>query len=166
MGKSYKITAEDSLILRQAMEQKENKRHYKRLLAVALRGEGKSNEEIGLIVGYHTKRVSQLVSLYANEGLSKLAMDGRKGGNNKHMDDAEANEFLNQFTDEAIKGQVVTIDDIAKAYDEAVGVQHKSLSSLYYFLHKHGWRKIMPKKQHPGKATEEVIEASKKLTLS
>ena len=82
------------------------------------------------------------------------------------MDDAEANEFLNQFTDEAIKGQVVTIDDIAKAYDEAVGVQHKSLSSLYYFLHKHGWRKIMPKKQHPGKATEEVIEASKKLTLS
>jgi len=55
---------------------------------------------------------------------------------------------------------------MAKAYDEATGITHKSLSSLYYFLHRNNWRKIVPKKQHPGKASDEVIETSKKLTVN
>jgi hypothetical protein len=31
-------------------------------------------------------------------------------------------------------------------------------------LKRHGWRKVKPRPRHPGKASDEVIEASKKLT--
>ena len=148
------------------MKKKENKPYYQRLLAVALRGEGKNNAQSAEITGYHPKRVSQLVSLYANAGLEALASDGRKGGNNRNMDETKAAEFLEQFEDQARNGQIITVEEIAAAYDDATGKQRKSLSTVYNFLHSNGWRLITPKKQHPGKASEEEIESSKKLTPS
>ncbi|MBR4040361.1 MAG: winged helix-turn-helix domain-containing protein [Clostridia bacterium] len=36
-------------------------------------------------------------------------------------------------------------------------------TQIYYVLHRHGWRKIMPRSRHPKKASEEAIEASKNL---
>lgn len=166
MGKMYTITEEEARELRLAMEKKETKEHYKRLLAVALRGEGKDNDEVGAITGYHPKRVSQLVSVYVNEGIEALASDGRKGGNNRNMNEKEAAEFLEQFADQAKKGQIITIKEIAVAYDEATGKHRKSLSTVYNFLHSNDWRLVTPKKQHPGKASEEEIDTSKKLTLN
>jgi len=166
MGKAYKLTADETRELRLAMEKKENKPYYKRLLAVVLRGEGKANDEVGAITGYHPKRVSQLVSLYVNEGIEVLASDGRKGGNNRNMNEEEAAVFLEQFEEEAEQGQVITVEKIAAAYDETTGKQRKSLSTVYNFLHTNGWRLITPRRAHPGKASEEEIESSKKLTLS
>jgi len=166
MGKRYTISAEETKELRLAMENPETKKHYKRLLAVALRGEGKDNEEAGGITGYHPKSVSQLVSLYVNKGIEALASDGRKGGNNRNMNETEAAEFLQQFEDQAKEGQIITVEGIAAAYDKATGKERKSLSTVYNFLHSNGWRMITPKKQHPGKASEEEIESSKKLTPS
>jgi transposase len=155
---------EESKTIRLAMEKKENKKYYKRMLAVALRGEGKANNEIGLITGYHPKRVSQLVSLYANKGIQALASDGRKGGNHRNMSDIQEAELLEQFEERAKKGQIITVKDIARAYDQATGKEHKSLSTCYSFLHNNDWRLITPRRQHPGKASNEAIEASKKLT--
>ena len=145
------------------MEKPETKKYYKRLLAVALRGEGKDNKEAGAITGYHPKRVSQLVSLYTKEGIEAIAREGRKGGNNRKMNDREADAFLEQFREKAEKGQIITIREIGKAFDKATGKERKSLSTVYNFLHNNNWRLIMPKKQHPGKASEEEIESSKKL---
>ena len=61
MRRTYEITREETKKLREAMSKKENKKYYRRMLAVALRGEGKDNKEVGSITGYHPKRVSQLV---------------------------------------------------------------------------------------------------------
>jgi transposase len=162
MGKGYIITAENAGEIRSAMKGKENKRYYKRLLAVALRGEGKSNEESGSITGYHWKRVSQLVSLYSNYGLKALASDGRVGGNHQNMSDSEANEFLKQFEESAEKGEIITVSTIAAAYDEATGKERESKSTVYSFLHKYGWRLVTPRPKHPESASDEAIEASKK----
>ncbi len=50
------------------MKTVKNKNIYRRLEAVALRTEGKSNAEIAEITkNVHPKRVSQLVSQYCNE---------------------------------------------------------------------------------------------------
>jgi hypothetical protein len=51
-------------------------------------------------------------------------------------------------------------------YDKVTGGIHKSRSSVYYFLHSHAWRKVVPRRQPPQKASDEAIEASKKLTPS
>ena len=163
MGKAYKVTAEDAMKIREAMNQKENSKYYKRLLAVALRGEGKDNAAAAEITKYHIKRVSQLVSLYCNRGLEALLGDGRKGGNNRVMNEEEADAFLKQFEEQAQKGQVVTVEEMAIAYNKATGKTRKSRSSVYYFLHRNGWRMVMPRGRHPKKASEAEIEASKKL---
>jgi transposase len=162
----YKISKETAKNIRQAMEKTTDAKTYVKLQVVALRGEGYSNDQIASVTGYNSNYVGELCKQYLKNGIEEFISDGRKGGNNRHMSEAEAMEFLEQFREKAIKGQVVSIDEIAKAYDNAVGVEHKSLSSIYYFLHLYNWRKIVPKKQHPGKASDEVIEASKKLTLN
>ena len=164
--KMYKINENDTQLLREEMEKTTNANRYARLQVVAMRGQGFSNDEIAKATGYNTNYVSELCKKYVHEGIYSLQTDGRKGGNNRHMNEEEAAKFLEQFKEKAIKGQVVSVEEISKAYDEAVGKEHKSPSSVYYFLHRHNWRQIVPKKQHPGKASEEEIEASKKLTLS
>jgi transposase len=166
MPKTYTITAENTKELRKAMRDKSNSRFYAKLQSVALRGEGKGNEEIGSITGYHPSYVSQLVSVYCNEGLEGLCKDERKGGNNRNMTDDEEKAFLSGFEEAAKRGRLTTIAEISAAYDEVTGKKHESKSTVYYLLHKHGWRIITPQTAHPGKASEEAIEASKKLTLS
>ena len=166
MPKTYRITAENAVELRKGMKEKSNSRFYARLQSVALRGEGKDNDEIGTITGYHPAYVSQLVSIYSNEGIAGLCKDGRKGGNNRNMTEEEEKAFLAGFEESAKRGGVTTVAEIAAAYDAATGKAHESKSSVYYLLHKHGWRMITPRTAHPGKATEEAIEASKKLTLN
>ena len=39
----------------------------------------------------------------------------------------------------------------------------KSVGHIYAVLHRNGWRKTMPRSRHPKKASDEAIEASKKL---
>ena len=163
MPKTYTITAENSKELREALKEKSNLRYYAKLQAVALRGEGKDNDEIGLITGYHPSYVSHLVSIYCNEGLSSLCKDDRKGGNNRNLTAEEEKAFLAKFEEAAKNGQITTISEIAAAYDEASGKKHESNSTVYYLLHKYKWRKIVPMTAHPGKAGDEEIESSKKL---
>ena len=164
MPKTYILAAENIEEIRQAMKDKKNIKYYRKLEAVALRGEGRDNYEAGAITGYHPKWVSALVSIYCNEGISGLLRDGRKGGNNRNMSKEQEEEFLNQFKEAAQNGQITTVGDIVTAYDEQTGKQHESKSTVYSLLQRHGWRQVMPQTKHPGKASDEVIEASKKLT--
>ena len=70
--------------------------------------------------------------------------------------------ILAPFKERAEKGEMVEISEIAKAYQSAVS-HPVSKGQIYCVLHRHGWRKVMPRSRHPKKASEEVIEASKKL---
>jgi len=69
-------------------------------------------------------------------------------------------EILRPFRAEAEKGRIVEISEIAKAYQAAVNHQ-VGRGQIYSVLRR--WRKVMPRSRHPKKASEEVIEASKKL---
>ena len=164
--KMKKIGIEDAKKLREKMSEISNKNAYRRLQAVALRCEGRQRGEVSEITGFNPQWIGHLCRVYRNEGTEGLLKDGRKGGNHKNMTRNEEIAFLSRFDELAAKGQIITVNDIALAYDEAVGVKHESLSTVYYLLHKHGWRKVAPKQYHPGKASDEVIETSKKLTMS
>ena len=162
----YKISKENARELRERMATEKRANAYKRLQAVALRGEGRTNEEIAGITGFNPDYVGKLCKTYLTKGLEGLTSDGRRGGNHRNMTEAEATAFLQRYEEQAKKGEIVTVEEIAKAYDKEVGKEHKSLSSIYYFLKKKGWRKVMPRRQHPCKASDEAIKASKKLTMS
>jgi transposase len=163
MPRTYKITMENAAEIRVEMRKEKNKNLYRRMEAVALRGEGKGNDEIAAITKYNAKYVSQLVSLYAKKGLNALREEGRKGGNRRNLSVEQERELLEGFRKEAEKGHVITPAEIKAAYDTLAGKETKD-TFIYTVLRRNKWRMVMPRSQHPKKASDEEIESSKKLT--
>ena len=102
----------------------------------------------------------KLIARYMRDGISAIAENHYKG-NRRNMSFEEEAAILAPFIERAERGEMVDIKEIAAAYQK--GVSHKvSDTQIYYVLHRHGWRKIMPRSRHPKRASEEAIEASKK----
>lgn len=164
MGKTYTITEEELKEIKETRKGVKNKDIDKRLKAVQLRGEGMNNEEIAAKLDTSPVVVSSWVGRFKKEGIGGL-MEHRKGGNNRIMTYEEEEQFLQQFFDDAVQGKVVTLREIKAAYEEKTKRKLKTFSQIYKLLHRHKWRKIKPRPKHQKCATEEAIEASKKLTL-
>lgn len=164
MSSRYKFSAEEIAAIAKARNANKEKQVERRLKALELRAQGKSSEEIAEICGYHPAYITTLVAKYRAGGLNAIT-GSHYGGNRRNMSYAEEEELLAPFRAQAEKGELVEVSAIEAAYQEAVG-HSIGTSQIYYVLHRHGWRKVMPRSKHPKKATEEVIETSKKLRLS
>jgi transposase len=135
---------------------------YRRLEVLALRAGGKTNHEIAAITGYSADRVSHLVSEYCRNGIAYFKEDHRKGGNQRNMSLEEERAFLKPFEEAAESGKHLTMSEIIKAYQAIRPNAHKS--TVYKLIYRHEWRKVMPRPKHPKAASEEVQDASKKLS--
>jgi len=162
MPKSYKFSVEQILELEQAKKKNKNKNVDKRLQVLLLKGQKKKNAEVAIITSYNSRYVSELVSKYFNKGILGIVGEKRRRRGNLTWNEEEA--LLAQFRQTAETGQVITIAEIKASYDAKLG-RESAKSIIYKMLHRHGWRKVMPRSRHPKKASDEVIEASKKLTL-
>ena len=160
MAKSYAISQSQLVEIETARKKNRNKNIERRLYVLVMRAEGKSLEEISEKTGYHISTASKLIARYMRDGISAIAENHYKG-NRRNMSFEEEAAILTPFIERAKRGEMVDIKEIAAAYQKAV--PHKiSDTQIYYVLHRHGWRKIMPRSRHPKKASEETIEASKK----
>jgi len=130
---------------------------------VQLRGEGMKNKDVAKKLDTSPKVVSRWVSAYNRLGIDAL-MGGRYKGNRRNMSFEEETEFLSGYERLAESGQIIEISMIGRAYEERVGHRIGG-SQIYRVLARHGWRKVMPRSRHPKKASDEAIEASKKLTI-
>ncbi len=161
MAKSYAISQSQLVEIETARKKNRNKNIERRLYVLVMRAEGKSLEEISEKTGYHISTASKLIARYMRDGISAIAENQYKG-NRRNMSFEEEAAILAPYIERAERGEMVDIKEIAAAYQKAV--PHKiSDTQIYYVLHRHGWRKIMPRSRHPKKASEEAIEASKKL---
>ena len=161
MAKSYEISESQLLEIETARKKNRNKNVERRLYVLVMRAEGRSLEEISEKTGYHISTASKLIARYMRDGISAIAENHYKG-NRRNMSFEEEAAILAPFIERAEREEMVDIKEIAAAYQKAV--PHKiSDTQIYYVLHRHGWRKIMPRSRHPKKASEETIEASKKL---
>lgn len=158
----YEISLEEKIELEAARKANKDKRIEKRLLVLVMRAEGKANAEIAEKTGYSLSRVGEWVSRYRKQGIEGI-LENRYKGNHRNMSYAEEAEFLRGYREQAESGQLVEISAMKAAYEEKVGHTIGS-AQIYCVLHRHNWRKVMPRSKHPKKATVEAIEASKKLT--
>ena len=163
MPKTYKISEQQVTEVKNARKATKCKQVDKRLRAVELRGTGKTNKEIATILETSSDMVSRWIATYAKDGLEPL-LPKKRIGNHRNMSFAEEAAFLEQYKKQAEKGQMIEISEIKAAYEAAVGHTIGG-SQIYRVLNRHGWRKVMPRSKHPNKASDEEIEASKKLTL-
>ncbi len=157
----YRYTDEDRAIIAAARKANKDKRAEKRLYALEMRASGKSAKEIAAEVGLKERYIPQLTAKYIAGGIEAISKN-HYGGNRRNISVEKEAELLEQFRVKAAEGQIIDIAEIKASYEEAVGHTIGS-GQIYRVLQRHNWRKVMPRSKHPKKASEEVIEASKKL---
>lgn len=136
---------------------------YNRLLALHMRGLGKTNMEIKEVVGFSAQYITELVRKYMEKGIDAIITDKRTS-NNRRMSFDEETLFLEQFREEAESGLIITVQKILSEFEEVSG-KKSNTSTIYKLLKRHGWRKVKPRPCHPNGATDEEKDASKKLTF-
>jgi len=160
----YQISKEQVAELERARKRNKDKNIEKRLKALLLHAEGKTREQIADQTGFVKSYISELVSKYSNKGIASI-VENHYPGNHRNLSFAQEEALLEPFRKAAAAGQIVEVSEIKRAYEEAIGRSlENNHGQIYNVLHRHGWRKIMPRSKHPNKASEEAIEASKKLT--
>ena len=162
MPKTYKISAENAAEIKEVRKTITDKKVDRRLYAVQLRGEGLTNDEIAQKLDTSDKMVSQWVSAYINNGGIAALLPKERIGMHRNLSIEEEKEFLSAYTKQAEAGQIIDLNELKAAYIEKVGHSIGG-SQIYRMLERHGWRKVMPRSKHPKKASNEAIEASKKL---
>lgn len=162
MESRYKFSEEEIAAIEKARRENTNKRAEARLKALELRAKGNSASEVAKATGFHAAYITQLVAKYRDHGLEAIS-GNHYGGNRRNMSVEQESEILAPFKARAEKGEIVEISEIKAAYQKAVDHPIGN-SQIYFVLHRHGWRKVMPRSKHPNKASEEVIDTSKKLT--
>ena len=163
MACKYIFTEEQIEELAKASKTNKRKDVDRRLRALLMRAKGNKLAEIAQATGYSFSNITKLVRTYREGGLAAI-VENHYGGNHRNMSYEEEAALLKPFEKKAEAGQMVEISEIKAAYEEAVG-HSIGTSQIYYVLHRHKWRKVMPRSRHPKKASEGVIETSKKLTL-
>ena len=161
MASRYKFSEEEIREIEQARKDNKDKRAESRLKALELRAKGAGAKEVSQATGFHAGSVTRLVAKYRDRGIEAIA-GNHYGGNHRNMSVEEKAAILAPFKERAEKGELVEIIEIAKAYQSEVS-HPVSNGQIYCVLHRHGWRKVMPRSKHPRKASDEEIAASKKL---
>ena len=161
MGRA-KITEEEYIAIKAKWEAEKDKKTANRLHILMLRYEGVSNNKIAEMFDMSPTTTSKMYKRYREQGLEEFCRK-KYTSHNQKLSYEEEEALLSAFTTEAKAGKMVDVAGFRKAYVEKIGheIGH---GQIYYVLHRHGWRKIMPRSQHPNKASDEAIEASKKLT--
>lgn len=162
MASRYKFSDEEIAAIETARRENKDKRAEGRLKALELRAKGMKSKEVSLATGFHAAYITTLVAKYRKHGLEAIS-GNHYGGNRRNMSIEEEAAILAPFQARAEKGELVEVSEIRAAYQNAVDHPIGN-SQIYFVLHRHGWRKVMPRSKHPKKASEEVIETSKKLT--
>ena len=162
MASMYVFSEEEITAIEKARKETKDKRVEARLKALELRAKGATAKEVSEATGFHPASVTRLVAKDRDHGLEAIT-GNHYGGNRRNMSVEEEAAILAPFRERAEKGEIIEVKEIEAAYQAAV--DHPiSVSQIYFVLHRHGWRKIMPRSRHPKKASDETIETSKKLS--
>lgn len=148
--------------IRAARKANQNKKIEKRLEVLEMHGEGKRQKEIQEITGFSRSYINRIVKTYLEDGIAAVG-ESHYRGNRRNLSFEEEAEVLAPFAKEAEAGHMIEVSQIKAAYVERVGHSIGN-GQIYYVLKRQGWRKVMPRSQHPNKASEEAIDASKKLS--
>jgi len=158
--KKIVFSDEEKNEIKKAIRNNKNVKKAKPLQALELKTKGKSAQEIAEITGYNEWYVWKLIKKYKTKGIDSITENNYKANNRKLAEEVEK-EFLAPFKARAEKGEIVTVNEMRIAYDEKTG-NKSSIPTIYMLLHRHNWRKVMPRSKNPKKASEEEIIAYKK----
>jgi transposase len=147
--------------LKALLKKTKTKADFQRVQSVWLRAVfAMSSDQVALAIGLRPATVKKLWSQYFSGG-EKVLIGQRRGGRRRaNLSVEEEEQVLTHFFDKAKDGEVLVVNEVKRAYEEAVG-RAVPKSTVYRMLARHGWRKIAPRPRHP-KADPQKLEAFKK----
>ena len=147
--------------LTRLLQEVRSKAGYRRVLCVWLRAALRlPAAEVALALGWRTSSVYNLQSRYQHEGAIALLGSGRGGRRRAWFSPEQEQRLLHSFTPTAEQGGMVEASALVRAYEQEAG-HPVALSTVYRLLTRHGWRKLVPRPQHPD-ASREGQDAFKK----
>jgi transposase len=165
MPNKYTFTHEQVEELELSRKKNKNKNVDKRVRALLYYNQGMNRKAIAEKTGFAATYITELVGKYRKGGIDAIAGNHYKG-NRRNLTFEQEAALIEPFRKKSAAGQVTSIRELKKAYEEATGksLQNNNKGQIYRVLARHNGRKVMPRSVHPKKASPEDIEASKKLT--
>src|SRR5213079_2535938 len=103
---------------------------------------------IAAAMGVSLSTVNRAHMAYDHGGIKALKPKPNGGRKHQNMTLAQEQALLAHFAERAGAGELLNIGDLKAAYEQAIG-HPTSNSTVYNLLHRHGWRKLMPRPFHP-----------------
>jgi transposase len=157
-----KYTEAQKQEIAEAMKIETNLLAHKRLQVIHSRMNNLTPMQTVEIVGVSRKTVFRYCALYKKGGIDELLPKPR-GGLNRKLKEATELAILDKLAVQAKNGQYCRIAELKVEFEKLAGVEY-GFSGFWRLLERSGWHKIVPRGQHPKKASDEAIIASKKLT--
>src|ERR1700686_2321739 len=132
-----------------------------RIQMVLLREGGMTQPAIAAAMGVSLSTVNRAHMAYDDGGIKALKPRANGGRKRENMTVAEEKTLLARFVHAAGAGELLNIHDLKTAYEKAIG-HPTSDSTVYNLLHRHGWRKLMPRPFHPKRNLGAEIDFKKK----
>jgi transposase len=132
----------------------------------------KTSDEIALMLGVSKSTVLRIVKAYNKNGKNwyTVCYSGQRGGRREqrcHMSLEEEKLFMKSLEEEALSGNILTFRHIKQKAEVLIG---KKVSDDYIWdlFSRHGWKKKVPRQQHPkaDKAAQEEFKKNSKKTWS
>jgi len=121
--------------------------------------QGMSIKDTASLLGRSSRWVSHVRKSFIEKGISTVSENfgGRRTAN---MTTAEEAAFLGLFKDKAKSGGILVVSEIHAELEKVLSREvHRS--GVYKLLHRHGWRKLAPRKRNT-KSDPSVQDAWKK----
>jgi transposase len=137
-----------------------------RIQMVLLRESGMTQPAIAQCLGVSLSTVNRAHMAYDAGGIKALKPKPNGGRKHENMTLAQEKALLARFARRAGAGEMLNIHDLKAAYEGAIG-HATSESTVYNLLHRHGWRKLMPRPYHPKRdlAAQNAFKKTAFLTL-
>ena len=105
---------------------------------------------IAAAMGVSLSTVNRAHMTYDSGGVGALKTKPSGGRQRENMSVAQEKALLARYTKAAGAGELLNIQDLKLAYEKAIG-HETSNSTIYNLLHRHSWRKLMPRPFHPNR---------------
>jgi len=155
MGKNAIQPHLDRMALKQNMDEARSLEQFRRwqVIYIRLTQPGLAVATVADLCGVQYKTVTQWTWMYNKEGPDKYCLAGRGGRRKGLMDLDEEHRLLEELTEKATKGQLVTAHAVRKKTERMLG-RPISKDYAYDLLHRHQWRKVQPRPHHPKRDEE------------
>ena len=150
--------------LKKQMKASADTDQFRRWQAIFLTSKGLTSKVVAEYVGTTKGTVHQWVHQYNHNGPNGILLQGRGGRRFGLLTLDEERDLLEQIRSKAEQGRIITACAIKFHIEEKTG-KVVSEDYLYDVLHRHEWRKVMPRPRHP-KADSKKQEEFKKNSRS